>query len=167
MAMLPFHDEPFHEERLKINRSWCKISENFPRSILYINGRTVALVLFLVATDAVRLASDVMVCAALRRGSEDHISLYTIKQTLSTYVSIMVTIVDDLSNSPNKINRKTFLSLLGSLGGIAAIVRPTLENAMRQTISFVMLVFVDREKALDQVKGRSRVLDDVTTTDSS
>lgn len=123
-------DMPFREELDKIDEyNWSKTKMACCNtSILHLEARALSLFVCGIAKDAIKLASRVMDCAGLRFGMPGEISLHTIKQTVTMYVCIFLSTIDDTYQG--KATMETIVSFLGALGGVAAISHILLQDAL-------------------------------------
>ncbi|TVU00448.1 hypothetical protein EJB05_54128 [Eragrostis curvula] len=72
--------------------------------------------------------TSIFECAGLRVNKQDEISLDTTKQTIATYVSIFVKLVEDTYH--NRFHVESMFSLLGAFRGVAAISHILLQDAL-------------------------------------
>lgn len=114
-------DMPFREEIDIMDEYLNKARDEIfnCESILHAKGAILTWKLCRFARNAAVLASKVVDCAVLRLGSPDGISLQTTKQMLRTYVSVFVRMAEDTHHK--KVTRKTTVSFLGAMQGVASI----------------------------------------------
>ncbi|TVU16302.1 hypothetical protein EJB05_39859 [Eragrostis curvula] len=118
---------PFREDIEKIDKYWKEMT-SWKTSIFHMEATALSLHLCMMAKMGVNMASGIMECAGLRVNKQDEISLDTTKQTIATYVSIFVKLVEDTYH--NRFHVESMFSLLGAFRGVAAISHILLQDAL-------------------------------------
>ncbi|KAL6844044.1 hypothetical protein ACP4OV_025717 [Aristida adscensionis] len=117
----------FQEEIEKIDE-YCKKITSSNTSIFHTEYRALSSLLCTIVKRGVQLASRIMESAVSRLDKKDEISSHTTKQTVAMYVTSFV----DLAEAAylNEFNHQSILSLLGALGGLAAISHILVDDAL-------------------------------------
>ncbi|CAN6219878.1 unnamed protein product [Urochloa humidicola] len=117
----------FRDEDDKLQTYMREIASN--RCILYKEARGLALMLCSRVGMAIYLSSSIAANARLRvDDGSSRISFLTVEQTIRTYISTFLKIVEDTCHG--KVDRKSIITFLDALRGLAAVSHILIKDAL-------------------------------------